>query len=585
MKILIEDYKYIYAPEKSDIKEEDAREIQEFLKCIGSRSKDGAVPYVGYLYSRTLEDCVFFLPKVIVDEQGKVLGKYEPIDLWKNKVNSFTKEERDFLFSFPIWTYLAVNTYNRRNPENIIVRKQTISKMDSSKKDVNTTFLDCILDIIRFAQEHKNVLLFKMQNLHHSMERVNWPKTISTQQPLLKKGKAPIYLQPIVKKKAIDYEEELLVIYFSILRILKEHYGFQVDINLNFELIAEKKLDSKSGIKRLREIRYKYFSDITLKIWQLCYAYFERKEKMKSSNIVEDYLIASSFHTVFEAMVDELLGNDLPAYMKKDQDDDKRIDHLFLYNSLIDPALKTYYIADSKYYEIGHRPKGPALFKQYTYARNVIQVRNKNKEDQREKQYDMFRDDRTEGYNIVPNFFLSAFINKKLSYDTHDIVKSEDGDVSEFHFENRLFDRETLLLSQFDINYLFVIKQYATNASNESFRKEVHALFRNHLLERLNNEYCFKILTLKQRPKAGFEKQALENVLTPFFKLINGKVLCPKRDEQYTNLILALKKTNETRGQKENEAVLSAVKADFIIEDFKLGKRLPAIRLSYDKEV
>ena len=571
MKILIEDYKYIYDSQSQDITEEDAREIQEFLKSIGSRSKDGTVPYVGYLYSKAKEDCVFFLPKVIVDEQGKVLGKYKTIDLWKNNVDAFTKEERDFLFSFPIWTYLAVNIYNRRNPENIIVRKQTISKMDSSKKEVNTTFLDCILDIIRFAQEHKNVLLFKMQNLHHSMERVNWPKTISTQQPLLKKGKAPIYLQPIVKKKAIDYEEELLVIYFSILRILKEHYGFQVDINLNFELIAEKELDSKSGIKRLREIRYKYFSDITLKIWQLCYAYFERKEKMKSSNVVEDYLIASSFHTVFEAMVDELLGNDLPAYMKKDQDDGKRIDHLFLYNSLIDPALKTYYIADSKYYEIGHRPQGPALFKQYTYARNVIQVRNKNKEDRREKKYDMFRDDRTEGYNIVPNFFLSAYI-KKLSYDTHDIVKSEEGDVNEFHFENRLFDRETLLLSQFDINYLFVIKQYATNASNESFRKEVHALFRNHLLERLNNEYCFKILKLKQQPKASFEKQALLDAIAPIFRIVNGKVFCPKRDEQCTYLILALKKEED-----DNKQVLKAVETDFIIDidDFQLGEYLP----------
>ena len=133
MKILIEDYKYIYDPQSQDITVEDAREIQEFLKSIGSRSKEGTVPYVGYIYSKAKEDCVFFLPKVIVDEQGKVLGKYKTIDLWKNNVDAFTKEERDFLFSFPIWTYLAVNTYNRRNPENIIVRKQTISKMDSSK--------------------------------------------------------------------------------------------------------------------------------------------------------------------------------------------------------------------------------------------------------------------------------------------------------------------------------------------------------------------------------------------------------------------------------------------------------------------
>ena len=572
MKILIEDYKYIYDPQSQDITEEYACEIQEFLKSIGSRTKDGAVSYVGYLYSKSKEDCVFFLPKVIVNEQGLVLGKYKAIDLWKDNVEAFTPEERKFLFTFPIWTYLAINTYNRRNPKNGIVSKQTISKIDSSKNEVNATFLDCILDIIRFAQEHKNVLLFKMQNLHHSMKRVNWPRTISTQQPLLKKGKAPIYLHPIVKKKAIDYEEELLIIYFSILHILKEHYGFQVDINLNFELIAGKELYTKYGTKRLREIRYKYFSDITLKIWQLCYAYFERKEKMKSSNVVEDYLIASSFHTVFEAMVDELLGNDdLPSYMNKDQDDGKRIDHLFRYNSLIDPTLYTYYIADSKYYKIGDRPQGPALFKQYTYARDVIQVRNKNKDNQQEKQYDMFRDDRTEGYNIVPNFFLSAFI-KKLSYDTHDIVKSEEGDVNEFHFENRLFDRETLQLSQFDINYLYVIKQYATNASNESFRNEVYAKFREDLLQRLNKKYCFKILKLKQQPKAGFERQALLDAIAHIFRIINGKVFCPKRDEQCTYFILALERDGE-----DNKQVLKALETDFVIEidNFQLGSPLP----------
>jgi hypothetical protein len=183
----------------------------------------------------------------------------------------------------------------------------------------------------------------------------------------------------------------------------------------------------------------------------------------------------------------------------------------------------------------------------------------------------MFRDDRTEGYNIVPNFFLSAYI-KKLSYDTHDIVKSEEGDVNEFHFENRLFDRETLLLSQFDINYLFVIKQYATNANNESFRKEVHAIFRNHLLERLNNKYCFKILTLKQRPKAGFEKQALLDVIAPIFRIVNGKVFCPKRDEQCTYLILTLEREGE-----DNKQVLEAVKTDFVIDidNFQLGEPLP----------
>jgi hypothetical protein len=53
---------------------------------------------------------------------------------------------------------------------------------------------------------------------------------------------------------------------------------------------------------------------------------------------------------------------------------------------------------------------------------------------------------------------------------------------------------------------------------------------------------------------------------------VNGKVFCPKRDEQCTYLILALKKEED-----DNKQVLKAVETDFIIDidDFQLGEYLP----------
>ncbi len=70
MKLLIEDYEY------------SEPEILPFLKLVDSKKKDGKSRFVGYLFSKELNDCVFFLPKVILDKYGKVLGKYDPAELW-----------------------------------------------------------------------------------------------------------------------------------------------------------------------------------------------------------------------------------------------------------------------------------------------------------------------------------------------------------------------------------------------------------------------------------------------------------------------------------------------------------------------
>lgn len=66
--------------------------------------------------------------------------------------------------------------------------------------------------------------------------------------------------------------------------------------------------------------------------------------------------------------------NPLPDGMQKKQEDGKIVDHLFTAHSLIEgEAQSTYYIGDSKYYKMGHELGSESIYKQYTYARNVIQ--------------------------------------------------------------------------------------------------------------------------------------------------------------------------------------------------------------------
>ena len=176
------------------------------------------------------------------------------------------------------------------------------------------------------------------------------------------------------------------------------------------------------GKARLLQIKYKYFSDKALYLWQLCYDFFDNAKRMNIQKERKEYLLVKSFNIVFEAIIDELLGEkNIPAGLKE-QADGKRIDHLYTYQNLITSKEPepVYYIGDSKYYKLGHAIGKESVYKQFTYARNIIQwnlnlFMNNDKDDE-ELQYDKrnfgnipkLRDDLTEGYNIIPNFFISA---------------------------------------------------------------------------------------------------------------------------------------------------------------------------------
>ncbi len=161
------------------------------------------------------------------------------------------------------------------------------------------------------------------------------------------------------------------------------------------------------------------------------------------------------------SIIDELVGDrNIPAGLKE-QDDGKRIDHMYSYQGLTtyEEDKPIYYIGDSKYYKRGNKIGKESVYKQFTYARNVIQwnlnLFMNDERDDEELQYDKknfgnvpkLRDDVTEGYNVIPNFFISAKLNKELSYkDEVEITDKKNTHFSNSHFENRLFDRDTLLI-------------------------------------------------------------------------------------------------------------------------------------------
>lgn len=566
MKILIEEYRY------------DASLVRKYLHDIDELDVvEGfvSVSYVGYYYNNSPEvnDCVFILPKVLIDEQGKVFGKYTPesiIDLDKQKL--LTDDEHKFIYEFAVWIYRAIAVFKNSQKDTSIVRHKQVVKVGKGKKRLANTYLDILLSLIQFNRENQDFFMFILKNIHSGFNKINWSRTISRSSVVVQ-NEEPIYINPINKKRQINFDEELLVIFFSILRYISEKYGFTISTNCNYELIKGKQFEhylKGFGIVRLRQIKYKYFSDKALQLWELCFAFFEQSHQVKVNSQLNEYLLVKNFNIVFEAIIDELVGDkQLPDRLNKKQEDGKIVDHLFMWDSLTtaDTSKKVYYIGDSKYYKIGNEIGKESVAKQYTYARNVIQWNLNLFLDGEEKpeRYDYkLRDELTEGYNIIPNFFISAKMDEKLSYvDTIDKTNRKNNQHFQRHFNNRLFDRDTLLITHYDVNFLFVVSLYARNnaSQKQTWKTKVRNLFRKEIQQILADKYDFYAMAAK--PGVNGEQFLSEN-----FKDVIGKVYTPFADKQVYSLAL----DKDKQFAQENERIYNLLDSSFHIVRCSLGQ-------------
>lgn len=586
MRILIEEHKYA------------AQDVKDILHGIDAlESVDGYVSlsYVGYFYNTLLKDCVFILPKVLVDEKGLVFSKYSPERIINTDIAKIDDKERAFLYEFAVWIYRAIDVYRHSHKNSDIIYHRKISQVGRGQRKRTSTLLDIVLSLILFNKENKSFVTFVLKNMHSGYNKINWTKTISHSPVIIQNGEA-VYMDLINKKRQINFDEELLVIFFSILNYIHETYGFAVDIHVGFPLIRGEKFKSYMkgrGAIRLRQIKYKYFSDKALELWNLCYAFFAHHTKITTSTELKEYLLAKNFYVVFEAIIDELIGDnkeDLPTDFKE-QKDGKLVDHLYTYPGLIeaDEEQRTYYIGDSKYYKLGATLGTTSIYKQYTYARNIVQYNidlwlNSNVPNPDIK----LRDDVTEGYNIIPNFFISASMTKDdYSYSHREIVPTDTSGKSteiKYQFEDRLFDRDTMLLSRYNVNFLFVVALYARNrqAEKAAWKEEVRKQFRDEIRKVLENEYCFYPMRSKG--------VSLEEYMTKHFRQLNGKVFTPFTDK--TILTLALHAPKDSKGCRmlanEQRALLEMLHDDFNIDDnYNLGaepKLPPAVDFIYSPE-
>ena len=574
MRVIIEGYCY---------RASAVRDVLHELSSLENVGGEISVGYVGYYYNPQLRDCVFILPKVLVNEENKVFSRLDPHDIIDlDNCTELSSEERSFIYEFAVWIYRAIEVFNKSNPNSGIVLHRKIAEMGKGKRVLSNTFLDILLSLLRFNKEHHSFFTTILRNLHSGYNKINWTRTISRSTAWVQDD-VPVYLNPVNKKRQINTDEELIIIYFSILNHISETYGFPVDISLGFELIKGRKFEhylKGYGKRRLQQIKYRYFSDIQLRLWEMCYAFFDKAHQIHIVAEQREYLLVKNFNIVFEAIIDELIGDKEPPRGLKDQDDGKRVDHIYSYRNLTnnEEDKPIYYIGDSKYYKIGNKISDESVYKQFTYARNVIQwnlnlfLDNSDENAALRKEHPIYRDELTEGYNIVPNFFISAKMNEKLSYaDNVSTTNRENNTFLSRHFENRLFDRDTLLVYHYDVNFLYVISLYARENKYQKaqWKANVRKLFREKIQAALEEKYKFYAMTPK--PGLNHEKYLREN-----FQELLGKVYRPFDDTNY--LSLALDKQKES----ENKDLLDKLQKDYYVVECPLGKN-PTSVLSGEK--
>ena len=570
-------------------------ELQDVDKMV-------SVSYVGYYYEPRIHDCVFILPKVLLNEQDQlVIGNGVTLDpakviTPKGQEKNLTPEYRKFLYEFAVWIYRTIAVYHQQNSKSQAIYYRRLPQSGAGSRHKANTYLDIILSLIQFNNENQDFFLYVVKNIHSGFNKINWTRTISNT-PAHLQDNVPLYLNPVNRKRQINFDEELFIIFFSILNYINEEYGFRTPISLQYELLTKAQFEIYRrgyGQTRLREIRYKYFSDKTLLLWDLCYAFFDSSYQLAVNTDNKEYLLAKKYNIIFEAMIDELIGTphkDIPKGLAE-QDDEKRVDHLYTDLALTSSETEkreVYYIGDSKYYKMSTNLGKSSIAKQYTYARNVIQWnidmwkdtaggrRTYSETPEEFRRVRLRPDSATEGYDIIPNFFLSADVDEQRrynrgtdaeGYDLNIHPRIENGEEKTFvqsHFDNRLFDRDSLLLLYYDVNFLFIVRMYARNnaAEKAEWKAKVREIFRKKIQKVLADKYHFYAFAPKEQTYAeGYMQDNLKSLI--------GKVYAPfDNAEMY---VLALEKQDP---KHENAEILQKLCEHFFVTeqgDYTIGE-------------
>ena len=570
MKLYFEEYAYPEALLRQNLGSE-----VDLTPLNAGRAK---IPYVGYYFNSQINDSVFILPKVFISENGKAFDRYAPEEIINispdnNPLHNDNYADDQVVFELSAWLYRAINHFFERNSESSIGREVHIQNVRPTGEKLSKTIIEIILSLREFHKRHRNLFTYIAIVNASGNNKVHWTKTVRKIQPVFQAEK-PYYLKFQNKNKVIDFDEELISLFYSVLHYLNETYHFKVQDVQGYTLLKptriESMIENRKGTRLLKKIRRNYFTDELVQLWNLLYEFFDRAEMVASGRPYHEKLLVNNFNLIFEDMVDQIISDkDVPIELKE-QKDGKIVDHLYRAQSIVEAEKQIYYIGDSKYYKESNNVGENSIYKQFTYAKNVIQHNINLFNEKQLPDYFRYRDDLTEGYNITPNFFIRGIIDFE-NPGSQDFSFEKDNAFlpTNCHFINRLFDRDTLFLQSYDINFMFVVASYVRNSDDAGLKQKLKKIFRDDFVDFLSAKFKFCKLT----PRDGDLKSAVERN----FKKLIGKIYKPT-DADY--LILA----SEKKYEEDYEKLEAEIKSDFEIADYQLDKSTALVRpISYNQ--
>ena len=518
----------------------------------------GTILSVGYYHNHSKNLIVYLLPKVFMKDRDLTVFDISPMDLLNlEKIETF-KHKNEYLWirQVSVYFYNSLLEFKKRSENSSILNSTLSYNLNSKFGSQEYSYLDLVLSFFNFYKKNKNFITYKnTEQKTNDASKVNWSKIIRKTAPFFSFSGHPIYSIFHSKKKIVNSEEKLLVFFFSILNHLNDEHRLYLKLDNSYEIITGKKFEllQRTGLTKLKKIKHKYFNDTLKKMYRLCELYFSDTDNSSLGKANDEFISVNNFNIVFEDMIDKLFSdetiyneNSLHPQIKelKYHSDGKILDHIFEYQSIIDTS-NIFYIGDSKYYKPDNIASKLSKYKQFTYAKNVIQFNidllNNN---QRFAEKTRYRDAFTEGYNITPNFFIYGYIDNYKNMESPDLIKKGEV-VRSYHFADRLFDRDTLFVHQYMINFLFVLKSYSqlTKSKVLRFRCDVKTKFRSNFIEFFNDPQ-----------KSDFELFEFngcnpENFVENNFRLLNGK--CIKTTDNI--LLIAQHKSDRSLDQfKQN---------------------------------
>jgi len=524
VKILIEGEKY-----PIDLLQDIFSDSKFYLQEGGK----GTLLSVGYYHNYEKNLIAYLLPKVFMANKTETVFGIPPnelIDL-NHSENFNQKDEFLWVRQITVYFYNSLVEFKKRSSDTSILNASLSYNLNTRIGTQEYSYLDLILSFVNFYKKHKNFITYRnIQQKAHDASKVNWSKIIRNTAPFFSKNGHPIYDIFKSKKKEVNREEELLTYFFSIINHFNNEHKLSIKFDNNCEIITGKKFEilQKNGLLNLRNIKYKYFNDTLRRMYHLCEIYFINSNTSSLRKPKDEFLCVNNYNVVFEDMIDKLFSDEIPDSENKStslhdlkyHSDGKILDHIFDHQSLIDTS-NIFYIGDSKYYKPENIASKLSQYKQFTYAKNVIQFNIDLLNSHPPTNYKpniRYRDTLTEGYNITPNFFIFGYISNFKNFDHPEMT--EKGEViKSFHFEDRLFDRDSLFVHQYMINFLFVLKSYSHLSKNKTFtfRTEVKSMFRENFVKFFNSpqKSSFNLYEYTNTDKVEFVNR--------HFRLLNGK--------------------------------------------------------------